>query len=151
MIDVAPQSRQYCTFRLAQYHCGIDVQAVHEILRHQPMTRVPLAPPVVKGLINLRGQIITALDMRTRLGFPARADGKQPVNIVVSVGSGGEETAAALLVDEIGDVIDIDPATCEPPPDTHRGAVRNLITSVCKREKGLLLILDTAKAMKIEG
>lgn len=54
MIDVASQSRQYCTFRLAQYLCGIDVLAVHEILRHQPMTRVPLAPPVVKlSLIHI--------------------------------------------------------------------------------------------------
>jgi purine-binding chemotaxis protein CheW len=150
MIDVASQNRQYCTFRLAQYLCGIDVLAVHEILRHQPMTRVPLAPPVVKGLINLRGQIITALDMRTRLGFPPREDGKPPVNIVVGLGAGGEENVAALLVDEIGDVIDIDPTTCELPPDTIHGAVRDLILSVSKREKGLLLILDTAKAMKIE-
>ncbi len=150
MIDVATQHRQYCTFRLAQYHCGIDVLAVHEILRQQPMTRVPLAPPVVKGLINLRGQIITALDMRVRLGFPVREDGKPPVNIVVGYGSGSEETSAALLVDEIGDVIEIDPTTCEAPPDTIRGAVRDLIQSVSKREKGLLLILDIAKAMKIE-
>ncbi|MBN8524645.1 MAG: purine-binding chemotaxis protein CheW [Planctomycetes bacterium] len=150
MIDIAGSSRQYCTFRLAQYHCGIDVLAVHEILRHQPMTRVPLAPPVVKGLINLRGQIITALDMRTRLSFPPREDGKAPINIVVGTGAGEDEAAAALLVDEIGDVIDIDPASCEPPPDTINGAVRDLIQSVCKLEKGLLLILDVAKATRIE-
>lgn len=149
MIDIAGARRQYCTFRLAQYHCGIDVLTVHEILRHQPMTRVPLAPPVVKGLINLRGQIITALDMRTRLSFPAREDGKAPINIVVGIGQGSDD-AAALLVDEIGDVIDIDPATCEPPPDTIRGAVRDLIQSVCKLEKGLLLILDVEKATRIE-
>lgn len=150
MIDAVTATRQYCTFRLAQYHCGIDVLAVHEILRHQPMTRVPLAPPVVKGLINLRGQIITALDMRTRLAFPPRADGKAPINIVVGAGQGSEEAAAALLVDEIGDVIDIDPANCESPPDTIQGAMRDLIQSVCKLEKGLLLILDVEKAMRIE-
>ncbi len=150
MIDIVAQQRQYCTFRLAQYHCGIDVMAVREILRHQPMTRVPLAPPAVKGLINLRGQIITALDLRLRLGFPPREDGKQPVNIVVGLQDDGEECVAALLVDEIGDVIDIDPTTCETPPDTIRGAVRELILSVSKREKGLLLILDTAKAMRID-
>lgn len=150
MIDIAGASRQYCTFRLAQYHCGIDVLAVHEILRHQPMTRVPLAPPVVKGLINLRGQIITALDMRTRLSFPPREDGKTPINIVVGAGHGADEAAAALLVDEIGDVIDIDPADCEPPPDTIQGAMRDLIRAVCKLEKGLLLILDVDKATRIE-
>ena len=149
MIDVATSTRQYCTFRLAQYLCGIDVLAVHEILRHQPITPIPLAPPVVKGLINLRGQIITALDMRTRLGFPPRTDNKKPVNIVVGFG-GTEDANTALLVDEIGDVIDIDPATCEPPPDTIHGAVRDLITSVCKLENGLLLILDVNRAAKVE-
>ncbi len=150
MIDLATQTRQYCTFKLAQYLCGIDVLVVHEILRQQPMTRVPLAPAVVKGLINLRGQIITALDMRTRLAFPPREDGKPPINIVVTVGEGAEASTAALLVDEIGDVVDIDPATCEPPPDTIRGAVRELIHSVCKMDKGVILILDTAKAVRIE-
>lgn len=149
MIDVAGSKRQYCTFRLAQYLCGIDVLAVHEILRHQPMTRIPLAPPVVKGLINLRGQIITALDMRTRLGFPPRDDGRQPVNIVVGVGNADDATAA-LLVDEIGDVIHIDPADCEAPPDTIQGQVRDLISQVCKLEKGLLLILDVEKAARTE-
>lgn len=145
MIDAAA-SRQYCTFRLAQHQCGIEVLAVHEILRHQPMTRVPLAPPVVKGLINLRGQIITALDMRARFGFPPREDGKAPVNIVVDTSTAEGESASALLVDEIGDVIDIDPSACEPPPETMPAQVRDLITSVCKLEKGLLLIIDVRKA-----
>lgn len=152
MIDIATDRRQYCTFRLAQYLCGINVLAVHEILRHQPMTRIPLAPPEVKGLINLRGQIITALDMRTRLGFPPREDGRQPVNIVVGTDSGeSSEATAALLVDEIGDVIHIDPAECELPPDTISGKVRDLITLVCKLDKGLLLILDVGKAAQVEG
>jgi chemotaxis signal transduction protein len=151
MIDLAGDRRQYCTFRLAQYLCGINVLAVHEILRHQPMTRIPLAPPEVKGLINLRGQIITALDLRTRLGFPAREENRQPVNIVVGTGSGETEAMAALLVDEIGDVITIDPADCELPPDTISGKVRDLITLVCKLDKGLLLILDVDKAAQVEG
>ena len=150
MIDIADDRRQYCTFRLAQYLCGINVLAVHEILRHQPMTRIPLAPPEVKGLINLRGQIITALDMRTRLGFPPREDGQKPVNIVVGTGLGESEAMAALLVDEIGDVVHIDPADCEMPPDTISGKVRDLITLVCKLDKGLLLILDVGKAAQVE-
>ncbi len=148
MIDIAAP-RQYCTFRLAQHLCGIEVLAVHEILRQQPMTRVPLAPPMVKGLINLRGQIITALDMRSRFGFPPRAEGTSLVNIVVDTSTGEGESAAALLVDEIGDVIDIDPATCEPPPETMPTQVRDLITAVCKLEKGLLLILDVRKAATV--
>ncbi|MEK7411791.1 MAG: chemotaxis protein CheW [Planctomycetota bacterium] len=149
MIDIAGSHRQYCTFRLAKNLCGIDVLAVHEILRHQPITRIPLAPPVVKGLINLRGQIINALDLRTKLGFPPRTDDKKQVNIVVGFG-GTEDANSALLVDEIGNVIDIDPATCEAPPDTIHGAVRELVTSVCKLDKGLLLVLDVNRAANVE-
>lgn len=149
MIDLATGLRQYCTFRLAPYHCGIDVLAVREILRHQPMTRVPLAPPVVKGLLNLRGQIITALDVRTRLGLPPREGDRKPVNIVVAVGEAGEECLTALLVDEIGDVVSVDPATCEPPPDTVPAALREVLVSVCKREQGLLLLFDAARIARI--
>lgn len=149
MIDLATGQQQICTFRLAPYYCGIDVLAVREILRHQPMTRVPLAPPVVKGLLNLRGQIITALDVRTRLGLPPREGGRKPVNIVVAVEEAGEESLAALLVDEIGDVVSVDPATCEPPPETVPAALREVLVSVCKREQGLLLIFDAARIARI--
>ncbi len=146
MSDAADQGRQYCTFRLAQHHCGIEVLAVREILRHQPLTRVPLAPPVVQGLLNLRGQIITAIDLRTRLAFPPREAGRHPTVIVVGT---GEDDSAALLVDEIGDVVDIDPAACEPPPDTIRGELRELIQGVCKRDQGLILLLDVRQTVQV--
>lgn len=145
MIDLISQHRQYCTFRLDQYHCGVDVLGVREILRHQTITPVPLAHPVVKGLINLRGQIITAIDLRIRLGFPSRPERKPPIIIVVDIKSGEEGSTAALLVDEIGDVIDIDPVSCEAPPDTMHGAIREFIQAVCKREQGLMLIIDLTK------
>ncbi|MCS6971132.1 MAG: chemotaxis protein CheW [Planctomycetota bacterium] len=151
MIDFAQSQRQYCTFRLAQYHCGIDVLAVREILRYQPMTRVPLAPPVVKGLLNLRGQIITAIDARTRLGLPPREGERKPVNIVVAAGDSGEESLASLLVDEIGDVVSVDAASCEPPPETAPPNLREVLVAVCKREQGLLLLFDAARLIRISA
>ena len=90
---------QFCTFVLGGHHFGIDVLKVQEIIRYQEMTRVPLAPPVVRGLINLRGQIVTAIDLRRRLELPERTDGQLPVNVVVKTDDG----AVSLLVDEIGD------------------------------------------------
>ena len=65
--------RQLCTFRLDDLSFGVPVEQVQEVLRCQPMTRVPLAPAVVRGLINLRGQIVTAFDLHRRLGLPERA------------------------------------------------------------------------------
>src|SRR3954454_4627156 len=101
---------QYCTFYLDGSYFGLDVLHVQEVIRHQEMTRVPLAPPVVRGLINLRGQIVTALDLRRRLELPDRpADQPPPVNVVVRTDDG----AVSLLVDDIGDVLVVDEALFE--------------------------------------
>src|SRR5947209_10999500 len=95
--------RQYCTFTVDGHHFGVDVLKVQEIIRYQEMTRVPLAHPVVRGLINLRGQIVTAIDLRRRLDLPDRPPDQLPVNVVVKTDDG----AVSLLVDEIGDVLDV--------------------------------------------
>ncbi len=97
------EARQLCTFYLDGHYFGLDVLAVQEIIRGQEMTRVPLAPPVVRGLINLRGQIVTALDLRRRLELSDRPADQEPVNVVVHTDDG----AVSLLVDEIGDVVEV--------------------------------------------
>ena len=76
-------AHQYCTFTVDGHHFGVDVLRVQEIIRYQEMTRVPLAPAVVRGLINLRGQIVTALDLRRRLDLAPRPPGQLPINVVV--------------------------------------------------------------------
>jgi purine-binding chemotaxis protein CheW len=98
---VAGSSGQYSTFFVADLFFGVDVLRVQEVLRYQQMTRIPQAPAVVAGLINLRGQIVIAIDMRRRLGLPPRPGDQSPMNIVVRTDDG----AVSLLVDEIGDVL----------------------------------------------
>ena len=93
---------QLCTFFVGDYHFGVDVLQVQEVLRFHEMTAVPLAPPVVRGLINLRGQIVTALDLRHRLGLQPAAPHVEHANVIVRTHDG----AVSLLVDEVGDVID---------------------------------------------
>jgi purine-binding chemotaxis protein CheW len=133
------EQRQYCTFFVDGHCCGLDVRRVQEIIRYQEMTRVPLAPPVVRGLINLRGQIVTAIDLRRRLELRDRPDGELPVNVVVQTDDG----AVSLLVDEIGDVLDVDEELFERLPDTLKGPVRELIRGAYKLTDRLLLLLDT--------
>ncbi len=135
-------SQQFCTFFLDGYLFGVPVPQVQEVIRHQPMTPVPLAPPAVEGLINLRGQIVLAIDLRRRLSFGDRSLGELPVNVVVRTPDG----AVSLLVDEIGDVIEVEPSTFEMPPETLRGSVRELILGVHKLDGKLLHLLDTEKA-----
>ncbi len=138
-------THQYCTFYAAGYYFGLDVMNVQEIIRYQEMTRVPLAPPVVRGLINLRGQIVTALDLRRRLDLPDRPDDQLPVNVVVQTDDG----AVSLLVDEIGDVLEVSASDFERPPDTLTGPASDLILGAYKLPDRLLLILNTPKTVNI--
>jgi purine-binding chemotaxis protein CheW len=117
---------------------GVDVLQVQEVLRAQPMTAVPQAPGVIEGLINLRGQIVTAIDMRRRLRMPARTEDTPPMNIVVRTLDG----AVSLLVDEIGDVLQMDDSNYERPPENLGGVARELIRGVYKLKDRLLLVLD---------
>jgi purine-binding chemotaxis protein CheW len=138
---------QYCTFFLDGHYFGIDVLKVQEIIRFQQMTRVPLAPAVVRGLINLRGQIVTGIDLRRRLGLRDRPAEHLPVNVVVKTDDG----AVSLLVDEIGDVIQVSEKHFEVPPETLRGSSRALVRGAYKLPERLLLILDTDGAVAMNS
>jgi purine-binding chemotaxis protein CheW len=138
---------QYCTFYLDGLYFGLEVLKIQEIIRYQEMTRVPLAPPVVRGLINLRGQIVTALDLRRRLELSERPADQLPMNIVVQTDDG----AVSLLVDEIGDVLEVPEKSFEPPPQTLKGVARELIRGAYKLEGRLLLILDSERAVNLSG
>jgi purine-binding chemotaxis protein CheW len=138
--------RQFCTFRLDNLLFGIDLRDVQEVMCYLDITRIPLAPPVVEGLINLRGQIVTALNLRRKLELSPRSDEALPMSVVVR----SEEGAISLLVDEIGDVIEVEDANFEPPPETLQESMRSMIVGVYKLKDRLLHALDTAKACEIE-
>ena len=138
-------SRQYATFFVEDLFFGIDVLQVQEVLRYQPMTTVPLAPDVIEGLINLRGQIVTAIDMRRRLKLKPRPAGQTPMNTVVRT----DEGAVSLLVDEIGDVVEVAADAFERPPDNVDLEARDLLRGVYKLKDRLLLVLDTEKTIDI--
>ena len=134
---------QLATFWLDGDLYGVEVAHVQEVLKSQGLTRVPLAPAAVAGLINLRGQVVTAIELRERLGRPARDEGTEAVVIVVRLH--GE--AVSLLVDSIADVVDVDVRDFEAPPDTLDGAGRQLIRGAFKLDGHLLLALDVHKAV----
>ena len=136
---------QFCTFYLDKLLFGVELKGVQEVIRSLDMTKVPLAPSVVSGLINLRGQIVTAVDLRRRLELPPRPPGMLAMNVVVR----SEDGAVSLLVDEIGDVVEVEEDTFEPPPETLRGSVRSIILGVHKLDDRLLHVLDIEKACQM--
>ncbi len=140
----AGATRRYSTFRVADMFMGIELTRVQELLRFQEMTSVPLAPTAIEGLINLRGQIVTALDVRRILGLPAVApEDKLPMNIVVR----SEDGPVSLLVDEICEVLDVPLEASTPPPENMPALQRDLIEGVYQLESGLLLILNTDRVL----
>lgn len=138
-------SGQFSTFFVADLFFGVDVLHVQEVLRSQQMTSVPQAPEVIEGLINLRGQIVTAIDMRRRLLLPPRPGDHSPMNIVVRTVDG----AVSLLVDEIGDVLNMDAAAYERPPENLEPAAKELIRGVYKLKDRLLLVLDEERTVDL--
>jgi purine-binding chemotaxis protein CheW len=138
-------TKQLCTFLVGDRFFGIDVTRVQEVIRYQEMTRVPLASAVISGLINLRGQIVTAIEMRARLGLAARRADQLPMNVVVRTAEG----PVSLLVDEIDDVLEVDDATLDRVPETMGAEARSLVAGVHKLEKRLLLVLDVDRAVAL--
>ncbi len=158
------ETNQYCTFFADHFHFAIDVDHVQEVLQPMPVTHVPLASDVIDGLVNLRGQIVTAIDLRTRLELPRREPSTPSVSLIVRTKSG----LMSVRTDRLGDVLDsesimlsrssatdgltsasdLDAAKeaplfqLEPLPDTVQGPVREVTRGIIQLETSLLLVLD---------
>ena len=138
-------SQQLCTFYLDGHFFGTPVPAVQEVIQYQEMTRVPLAPEVVRGLINLRGQIVLAIDLRRRLGLNDRPAGQLPMNVVIRT----DEGAVSLLVDEIGDVIEVEDNALESAPKTLQGFASQAICGIYTLPGRLLQVLDVERIIDL--
>lgn len=135
-------TRQLATFSLEGAQYGIDVVRVQEALRFQARTPVPAAPAGTAGLVNLRGQVVLAVDLRVRLGLAPLSADAEPMMVVVQV----DGEPVSLLVDEIGDVVEVADDQFETPPETLDPALREVILGAYKLEAGLLLALDVDRA-----
>jgi purine-binding chemotaxis protein CheW len=138
-------AQQFCTFYVGDLFLGIEVERVQEVLRDSDITPVPTAPPSVRGLINLRGQIVTAIDLGTRFGIADR-EGESSTELVLDAGS----ALLSFVADRAGDVVEVDDESFEKPPDTLKGEARHLIRGTYKLQKKLLLVLDVEHALELD-
>ena len=139
------ETRQFATFTVDTLLFGVEVYKVQEVIRFQEMTVVPLAGQSAAGLINLRGEVVRAIDMRTRLGLPPLPAGMSPMNVVVRV----DNEPISLLVDAIGEVAHVTAEQFEEPPETMTGPGRALITGAYKLQGSLLLALDVSRVADV--
>ncbi|MEO1614901.1 MAG: chemotaxis protein CheW [Planctomycetota bacterium] len=136
--------KSYCTFRVDDLLFGVEVREVQEVIRSHPTTSIPLAPALVSGLMNLRGQIVSALDLRHALGLPSE-ENTDLMNVVIR----SSEGPISLLVNEIGDVVEVEDTRYEPLPETLQSEQRELLRGAFKLDDRLLLILDTARVTRV--
>jgi len=141
-------ARQFCTFFVGELFLGIEVTRIQEVLRDWMITPVPTANPAIRGLINLRGQIVTAVDLRTCFKIPDRdRDDSAPTILVLD---GGTELLS-LVVDRPGDVLEVEDGSFEEPPDTLKNESRRLIRGAYKLERNLLLVLDVDHVFDLDA
>ncbi len=132
--------RQYVSFWIGDQLLGVPVRVVQEVLNPQEIARIPRARPEISGLLNLRGQIVTAVNLRKRLQLPDLEPGRQSINVVVR--HHGEPFS--ILVDEVGDVITVDENTFDHVPATLDSVWRGVTTGVYRMEGRLFVIVDVA-------
>ena len=136
---------QFMTFFLGQELFGVDTLHVQEILTYHKMTPVPCAPDYVKGMLNLRGQILTVVDVRSRLGLEKLEHEEDGMNLIVN----SHEGPISLFVDKIGNVVTIPTDQLLPPPGTIRGVAVKYIQEVCQLQDSLLIILNLKSILEI--
>ena len=136
-------SRQFATFEVAEQLFGVEVDTVQEVLSYTEYTPVPLAPSAVGGVFIRRGQVIAAVDLRVQLGMARQAMQGPVMNVILR----GDGEPVSLLVDRIGEVVDLEDDTFEPPPDTLSGPTRELVVGTFKLDGRLMLALDVNQAV----
>jgi purine-binding chemotaxis protein CheW len=137
------EKHKFSTFFVDGSLFGIEVGKVHEVTSIAEITPVPLSPPTVRGLINLRGQIVTAIDLRQCLQRSKHSGDSRPIHLIVYTDDG----LASFLVDQVDDVMEVDEDTFDPPPETLQGCCRELIRGTYKLDGRLLLVLDEEAVM----
>ena len=136
----------FVTFRLGDQWLGVPVVMIQEVIAGRRISPVPLSASEVQGFLNLRGQIVTAVDLRAVLGLPPREEGDPFMNVVVKDG----DELFSLVVDEVGDVVEVGDSGVEPTPKTLDAVWKRCCQGVIRMERGLLVVLDVGVVLGSE-
>ena len=137
--------RVFVTLTVADQLCGVPVQAVRDVLGEQVITRIPLAPPEIAGSLNLRGRIVTAIDLRRRLGLPAAPAGMPRMSVVAEQGS----ELYALLVDQVSEVLSLPADTFERNPPTLPAEWAAHSVGIHRLADRLMVVLDVGRVLAL--
>ncbi len=147
MTDHENDIRQFVTFTIGSQLCGIPVLQVRDVLAPQEIAPIPLAPPAVAGSLNLRGRIVTSVDLRVRLGLPRRDAGQDRMNVVVE----HYGDLYSLIIDSVSEVLELSSEKLERVPATLGASWRSFSNGIYRLDDGLLLVLDVDSVLDIGG
>ena len=143
--DSQNSNAAFVTLTVADQFCGIPVLGVRDILGAQVITRIPLASPEIAGSLNLRGRIVTAIDLRRRLGLADAPDGAARMSVVAE--QGGE--LYALLVDQVSEVMSLPATFFEPNPPTLPPPWSEFSAGIYRLQDRLLVVLDVGRLLSL--
>ncbi len=146
--SIRVDAKKYLTFTLGKDAYGVEILKVQEIIRLMEITEVPRAPGFVRGVINLRGEVIVVVDLRRKFGLPQRADTDRTCIIVLQVmAPNGQPLTRGVIVDTVSDVLDLVDEQLEPPPDLGQGVDVSFIRNVGKTDDRVVIILDVDRVL----
>jgi purine-binding chemotaxis protein CheW len=144
-VTASHAQQEFVTLRIGKQLFGISVLAVQDVMRHQSIAPIPLAPEFIAGSLNVRGRIVTAFDMRRRLNLGAYPEPNKIMLAVVEV----QHELFALMVDSVGDVLSLNMENFEKVPANMDGGWRTMAAGVFKLETELLVILDVGNVINL--
>ena len=141
---------QYLTFTLAEEVFAMDIRSVREIIQYGPMTTVPLMPPFVRGVINLRGAVVPVIDLQARFGRVPAKVGKRSCMVIFDAMRDDERIELGVLVDAVSAVIDIPQDQIEPPPAFGASVRREFISGMGKVNGRFVILLEPDRALDVD-
>lgn len=141
---------QLLTFSLGGEEYGVDILRVHEIRSPSPLVHIPQSPPFVLGMLDIRGVIVPVIDMRIRFSLVPAENTKTTVTIVLSVEFGNNRNAIGIVVDAVSDVMDVNTANLQPPPDFGTAINTEFISGLASDESKMVMVLDTDRLLTFQ-
>lgn len=140
---------QYLSFRLGEETFGLGILAVREIIEYGGVTDVPMMPPCVRGVINLRGAVVPVLDLAARFGRPPGIIGRRSCIVIVESGAAPEQQVLGLLVDAVNAVLDIGAGQIEPPPSFGAGLRNDFLTGIGKVNGNFVILVNLESVLNV--
>ncbi|MBB6155488.1 purine-binding chemotaxis protein CheW [Pseudomonas sp. JAI115] len=148
--DSAPQPRQYLTFTLAGEQFAVGTLSVKEIIEYGQLTGVPMMPPSIRGVINLRGAVVPVIDLGVRFGGRQTGVGRRACIVIIEVRQVDERQVIGVLVDAVNEVLEINPAAIEPPPAFGAHVRTDFIQGMGKVGDRFVILLDIGQVLSVD-